>query len=273
MGEEPGQRSKRKIDAALDKSNQARVSLQKFIELHCENWPPGTINLLRYSITPRNAPKWAKTAWWQAIAQAEKDGANDTVMRKLARAKIDDLCDLVANLDGASPSLKDEWERFYPTWVAQEVARIRDEHATKPRHDPSSLRSIIGSLPDRQRRTALAYRALKCRKSRGAGQRKRGPSYKALAIQSWERAHEIDAAIVHGILAERQEIAGLGQKYGLANGAVLERLRLGLDGLQNAIDAAKALKGIQEFPQETVEGKAQSGVRRLKVFTISLKRQ
>ena len=209
--------------------------------------------------------------WRLAIAQARKDGANDTVLRKLVRAKVDDLCDLVEVLRVA-PRPKSrkpaataraatmarvaaEWQRYYPTWVAQEVVRIRDEHATKPRHDPSSLRSLLASLPDRQRRTAKAYGALKCRKSRAAGQRKRGPSYKALAIQAWERAHEIDAAIVRGVLVDRQGIAGLGKKYGLANGAVLERLRLGLDGLQNAIDAAKALKGIHEFPQETVEGK------------------
>jgi hypothetical protein len=166
--------------------------------------------------------------------------------KAVTHAKVHDLIYLKECLKRASPKAKAAWEQYYPTWVSQVVEGIKCGRAARTRRDPSSVRSILASLTDDQKRTAISYRKLKRRRSRGTGKRVRGPSRKSLAIQAWKQAHEIDAAIVHGVLVERQGIAGLGQKYWLSNGAVLERLRLGLDSLRAAIDGARAPKGPQQ---------------------------
>lgn len=156
---------------------------------------------------------------------------------------------MVALLKRATTKAAREYEAWHPIWVADEVTRIASRHAARTKRNPGSQRSILASMTKRQQRTWQSYRKLRRRPSRGTGKRQRSPSEVALAASAWENANPIQAAILQELVVQGRPLAEVALGRGVSNGAVLERLRMALDSLQDAIDAAKALKGPQNLPR------------------------
>ena len=253
MADEAEQKSWREITAELDTDEKA---LRGLISSEDEIEERGSgFHLVRYDKTPSRAPGWAKHNWWAAERALKRAGAKDKIIRLVAHAKISDLVSLVECLR-LVPSARSPWELWHPAWVAAEVARLAADHGSRSKRDPGSERSILASLTDRQQRTWQSHRKQSARPSRGTGQRKRNPSKQRLAIRAWESTHADDAKLLRGLIVEKERIAWLAREAGLSHGALLDRLRLVLDGLQDAIDQAKPLKGPQQVPQEIRRGQA-----------------
>ena len=248
MAGEAEQKSWREITADFDDDERALRGLVTSLD-EVDEEAVKDLHPVRYDKTPSHAPGWAKRNWWASEKALKKAGAKDSIVRLVAHAKINDLLSLVECLRRA-PGARAAWESWHPSWVAAEVARLERDHGAGSKRDPGSGRSILASLTDRQRHTWQSFRKHSTRLSRGTGQRQRNPSKQRLAIRAWEGTRADDAKLLRGLIVDKERIALLAQQAGLANGAFLERLRLALDSLQDAIEARNRPNGPQASPQE-----------------------